>query len=177
MSKKFRIGMVAGMGALLILSGGAMAMDLKSAAFREGGMIPVQYTGQGKDMSPPLSWSAVPKDTKSFALICDDPDAPMGTWVHWVIYAIPAAQRELNEGIAQSATLPDGILQGKNDFGNFGYGGPLPPPGKPHRYFFKLYALDAAIPLSAGMEKAAVEKALKGHILGEARLIGTYQHQ
>jgi Raf kinase inhibitor-like YbhB/YbcL family protein len=145
-------------------------MQVTSAAFQEGATIPTQYTGDGKDLSPPLSWTGVPQGTKSLALICDDPDAPRGTWVHWVLFNIPSDQKEL-----AGEKLPGGARQGKNDFGNIGYGGPAPPKGKPHRYFFKLYALDTTLDLPAGATKAQLEAAMKGHILAEGQIMGTYQ--
>ncbi len=153
--------------------GGQKTMKLVSSAFSEGGMIPSQYTCDGKDISPPLSWSEVPEGTKSFALICDDPDAPMGTWVHWVIYNIPDTTRQLPEAVPTTERLQDGSFQGKNDFKRFGYGGPCPPGGT-HRYFFKLYALDTMLDLKPGATKAQLLEAMKGHILAEAQLMGKY---
>ena len=146
---------------------------LTSSAFKEGEAIPKQYGCKGADISPPLEWSNIPKGTKSLALIVDDPDAPMGTWVHWVIFNIPATATGLQEKIPTKDSLPDGALQGKNDFRNFGYGGPCPPGGM-HRYFFKLYALDATLQLKAGCTKAELLKTMAGHILGEAQLMGRY---
>jgi Raf kinase inhibitor-like YbhB/YbcL family protein len=122
-----------------------------------------------------LKWTEPPEGTKTFALIADDPDAPMGTWVHWVAYNIPPATRQFPEGVPTVDKLKDGTLQGMNDFGKVGYNGPMPPPGKPHRYFFKLYAVDAALTLPARASKKDVEKALKEHILAEVRLMGTYK--
>ncbi|MHB2149462.1 YbhB/YbcL family Raf kinase inhibitor-like protein [Calditrichota bacterium LG25] len=148
-------------------------MKLISSAFEEGGMIPSKYTCDGQDVSPPLRWSDVPQETRSFALICDDPDAPMGTWVHWVIYNIPDTTRSLPEAIPSSERLDNGTLQGKNDFKRYGYGGPCPPGGT-HRYFFKLYALDTKLDLPAGATKAQLLKAMNGHIVGEAQLMGKY---
>jgi len=152
-----------------------MTIDLKSSAFENGAAIPKVFTGDGADHSPSLSWSEPPAGTKSFALVCDDPDAPVGTWVHWVLYNLPASARELPEGLPAKATLPSGARQGKNDFGNTGYGGPAPPKGKPHRYFFKLYALDTGLDLPPNATKAALERAMKGHILATGQLMGTYQ--
>ncbi len=149
-------------------------MHLTSSAFTEGAAIPKPYTGDGRDISPPLQWSDAPAGTKCFALICDDPDAPRGTWVHWILYNLPADQQELTEAVPTTATPADGAKQGKNDFGKVGYGGPAPPRGKPHRYFFKLYALDTLLDLREGATKQDVERAMKGHVLGEARLMGTY---
>lgn len=153
----------------------AMALKITSPAFLEGEPIPTKYTGEGPDVSPPLRWTDPGIATKAYALICDDPDAPVGTWVHWVIYNIPPEARELPEAVPVKEELPDGIRQGVNDFGNTGYGGPMPPPGKPHRYFFKLYALDTVVELPAQIAKKDLEKAMKGHILTEAKLMGTYQ--
>ena len=149
-------------------------MEIRSSAFGSGEMIPVKYTCDGADFSPSLEWTAGPAGTKSFALICDDPDAPMGTWVHWVIYDIPAAATMLAEGITREKDLPGGGTQGINDFRRLGYGGPCPPGGT-HRYFFKLYALDAALGLKPGITKDQLLTAMKGHILAEAQLMGTYR--
>ena len=150
-------------------------MKLTSTAFAEGQPIPMRHTGDGADGSPPLQWSDAPAGTKSFALICDDPDAPAGTWVHWVIYRLPAGTKELPEKIAQTEILPSGARQGVNDFRRIGYGGPLPPLGKPHRYFFKLYALDDELPRIPRVTKPELLQAMEGHILAEAQLMGTYQ--
>jgi Raf kinase inhibitor-like YbhB/YbcL family protein len=152
----------------------AMTIELTSTAFQPGAAIPKQYTGDGEDKSPPLRWSEPPSGTKSLALICDDPDAPRGTWVHWVLYNLPAQARELEEGVPTTETLGNGAKQGKNDFGNIGYGGPAPPKGKPHRYFFKLYALDTALDLPPGATKAQLVNAMKGYTLAEGQLMGTY---
>ena len=151
-----------------------MKITLTSSAFREGETIPKQYTGDGKDISPPLHWDAVPEGTNSIALICDDPDAPRGTWVHWVLFNMPGDTRQLAEGIPAEKVLGNGARQGKNDFGKIGYGGPAPPRGKPHRYFFKLYALDTQIDLPAGVNKEKVVAAMEGHILAEGQLMGKY---
>ena len=152
-----------------------MSIEITSTAIQQGESIPKQYTGDGADRSPPLRWSEPPSGTKSIALICDDPDAPGATWVHWVIFDLPPQIRELTEGVPTTETLGNGAKQGTNDFGNIGYGGPAPPKGKPHRYFFKLYALDAALDLPTGATKAEVENAMKGHILAEGQLMGTYK--
>jgi hypothetical protein len=152
-----------------------MSIEFTSTAFQQGMAIPKQYTGDGADHSPPLRWSEPPPETKSIALIGDDPDAPRGTWVHWVLFNLPAQNRELEEGVPTTATLASGAKQGKNDFGNIGYGGPAPPKGKPHRYFFKLYALAVDVDLPPGATKAQLEDAMKGHILAEGQLMGTYQ--
>lgn len=152
-----------------------MTFQLTSSAFGEGQAIPKEYTGDGSDLSPPLAWSDPPAGTVSFALICDDPDAPRGTWVHWVLFNLPGDRRSLEAGIAKVGSLKGGTSQGKNDFGNPGYGGPAPPRGKPHRYFFKLYALDTLLTLPAGATKDQLLEALKGHQLTEAHLMGKYQ--
>ena len=152
-----------------------MSIEITSTAFEAETSIPKQYTGDGADQSPPLHWSEPPSGTRSIALICDDPDAPRGTWVHWVLFNLPAQTRELEEGVPTTATLGNGAKQGKNDFGNIGYGGPAPPKGKAHRYFFKLYALDVSLDLPPGATKAQLEGAMKGHILAEGQLMGTYK--
>jgi len=152
-----------------------MALELKSTSFKNGDFIPAEYTCKGKDISPPLAWNDVPQTTKSFAIISDDPDAPIGTWVHWVIYDIPSDVRHLPENISKVNILSDGSKQGVNDFGKIGYGGPCPPPGSAHRYFFKLYALNTKLELKPGLTKKALESAIKGHIAGEAELIGKFK--
>jgi Raf kinase inhibitor-like YbhB/YbcL family protein len=157
-----------------ISKGVTMKLDITSTAFVEGQTIPKQHTGDGKDTSPPLRWSDPPEQAKSFALICDDPDAPRGTWVHWVLFNLPAEARELREGIPTEETLDNGARQGKSDFGAIGYGGPAPPKGKPHRYYFKLYAVDVMLDLPAGATKAQLLAALKGHVLAEGQLMGLY---
>lgn len=149
-------------------------MKISSGSFSAGEMIPKKFTCDGPDASPKLNWTEPPAKTQSFALIMDDPDAPAGTWVHWVLFDLPAETRELAEGVAKQEQLANGSRQGRNDFGKIGYGGPCPPPGDPHRYFFKLYALDAKLNLKAGATKADVEGAIKGHILAHAEMIGKY---
>ena len=151
-----------------------MTMQLTSVAFQEGDAIPKQYTGDGRDVSPPLQWRDPPAGTRSLALICEDPDAPHGTFTHWLAFNLPDDPAELGEGVRAKAILPSGTAQGTNDFGKVGYGGPSPPPGKPHRYFFKLYALDQPLDLQPGTNKAQLLAAMKGHILGDAQLMGTY---
>ena len=151
-----------------------MALTLSSSAFKDGGDIPVKYTGHGKNLSPPLSWEGAPQGTKSFALINDDPDAVTGNWVHWVVYNIPYDQTSLQENFPRDESLSNGIKQGVTDFGTHGYGGPCPPIGR-HRYFHKLYALNTLLPDLKKPTKAAVESAMKGHIVGQAELVGTYQ--
>ena len=151
-------------------------MKLESPAFAADEFIPSQYTCDGQELSVPLSWDEPPAATQSLALICDDPDAPGKTWVHWVVYNLPPQTRSLPENIFPGNPLPKGGLQGINDFGKVGYGGPCPPGGT-HRYVFKLYALDRVLELKAGATKAQVEAALKGHILAQAELIGRYRRQ
>ena len=150
-------------------------MQLTSAAFKEGEPIAATYTCDGKNVSPPLKWSGAPAETKSLVLIADDPDAPVGTWVHWVLYDLPPTVSELSEDLPKGQYTPGGAKQGLNDFKHLGYGGPCPPPGKPHRYFFKLYALDAQLSINPGATKREVEKAMEKHVLAEGRLMGTYK--
>lgn len=149
-------------------------MELTSAAFVLGAMIPAAYTCDGRDISPPLKWSSPPSGTTSFALISDDPDAPVGTWVHWVIWNIPADARGLEENRPKSETLPNGARQGTSDFRRIGYGGPCPPSGT-HRYFFKLYALDTTLDLPSRTTKTDLEAAMEGHVLAQAELMGKYR--
>lgn len=151
-------------------------IKVTSAAFKEGQPIPRQYTCDGVNLSPPLEWSGVPKNAKTIAIVADDPDAPAGTWVHWVLYNLPAENIGLVENVPATETLKAGGFQGKNDFEKIGYGGPCPPSGM-HRYFFKIYAVDAELPLKAGATKAELEKALQGHIVTQGQLMGTYQRQ
>ena len=155
--------------------GGAnMAITITSAAFTEGGMIPREYTCDGRDVSPALAWTGAPEGTKSLAIICDDPDAPMGTWVHWVLFNIPATADELPQNIPPDKLLEDGARHGINDFRKFGYGGPCPPGGT-HRYYFKLYALDAELTQEPGITKAELLRTMEGHILAEGQLMGRYK--
>jgi Raf kinase inhibitor-like YbhB/YbcL family protein len=150
-------------------------MQVTSSAFQEGTALPKQFTGDGKDVSPALRWTGAPTGAKSFAVICDDPDAPRKEpWVHWVLFNLPADQQDLVEGVPAKEVLPSGARQGKNDFGNPGYGGPAPPKGKPHRYYFKVYALDTMLDLKEGATKSQLEQAMKGHILAQGQLMGTY---
>ncbi len=153
-----------------------LSIEVTSTAFEQGMTIPKQYTGDAQDQSPPLRWSEPPSGTRSIALICDDPDAPAGTWVHWVLFDLPAQTRELEEGVPATGRLPSGAKQGKNDFGNIGYGGPAPPKGKAHRYFFKLYALRlGSVDLAPGATKSQLEHAINGHVLAQGQLVGTYK--
>ncbi|MBI4212338.1 MAG: YbhB/YbcL family Raf kinase inhibitor-like protein [Deltaproteobacteria bacterium] len=157
-----------------------MPFTLTSVAFKEGTSIPMKYTGEGPDISPELQWDNPPARTVSFALIMDDPDAPPGTWVHWVLYNLPAETRSLEENIPKVERLPSGAKQGLcwgvDSFDRIGYHGPLPPPGKPHRYYFKLYALEKMLTeLPEEPTKFDIEQAMQGSILAEAKLMGTYQ--
>ena len=156
---------------------GGTPMTVTSAAFQQAGSIPSKYTCEGSDISPPLKWSGSPAGTKSFALICDDPDAPAGTWVHWVLFNLRAPATELGEKVETSRAVPGGASQGTNSFMKIGYGGPCPPPGKPHRYFFKLYALDTDLALKPGASKQDLLRAMEKHILARGELMGTYQRK
>jgi Raf kinase inhibitor-like YbhB/YbcL family protein len=149
-------------------------MDLVSSAFEEGGSIPAKYTCDGQNFSPPLSWSNAPPNTKSFVLFVNDPDAPAGDWVHWVLYNLPGDFHQLNENVPGSETLQNGAAQGRNDFQKLGYGGPCPPSGT-HRYYFRLYALDAMLSLKPGATRKEVQQAMRDHVIGEAVLMGKYQ--
>ncbi len=151
-----------------------MDIKLTSSAFEEGGMIPSKYTCDGRDISPPLTWDNVPGKTESIAVICDDPDAPMGTWVHWVLFNLPAEKRELAENVPDDETLPDDTRQGVTDFVSTGYGGPCPPSGT-HRYFFRIYALDIPVDIVSIADKETLLKAMAGHILAEGQLMGKYK--
>ena len=151
-----------------------VGLKVTSTAFTEGQPIPKQYTCDGINISPPLEWSGVPQTAKTIAIICDDPDAPVGTWVHWVLYNLTSDKIGLIENTPATETLPGGGMQGTNDFKKFGYGGPCPPSGT-HRYFFKLYALDAELSLKSGATKADLEKAIEGHIVSQGQLMGTYR--
>jgi Raf kinase inhibitor-like YbhB/YbcL family protein len=149
-------------------------MEIKSSVFKEGMVIPTKYTCDNIDVSPPLEWSMVPSGTKTFALICDDPDAPGKTWVHWVVFNIPGNLRELPENVPKTETLNNGARQGKTDFGSIGYGGPCPPGGT-HRYYFKIYALDKEIDSKPAITKKELLIAMEGHILEEGQLMGRYK--
>jgi hypothetical protein len=150
-----------------------MSITIKSSAFSEGEPIPKKFTCDGEDISPELSWGGAPEGTKTFALINDDPDAPGKTWVHWVIFNIPGSITSLPENMPTDKELSDGSRQGTNDFRKIGYGGPCPPGGT-HRYYFKLYALDTELTLKPGALKQELLAAMKGHILDEGQLMGTY---
>jgi Raf kinase inhibitor-like YbhB/YbcL family protein len=151
-------------------------IQLTSAAFKQGKRIPVLYTGEGKDLSPQLSWKGISRSVKSIALICEDPDAPGGVWTHWIIYNIPSTVNHLNCGIAPKTTLSDGTRQGKNDFGKIGYGGPYPPKGHgTHHYFFKIYALNTVLMLPPKTTtRQVLLNAMKDYILAQGELMGTY---
>jgi len=153
-----------------------MEIKITSRAFNDGEMIPKQYTCDGRDISPPLAWDSVPGRTKSFALICNDPDAPVGVWIHWVIYNIPSEVKELLENVPPQKIIENDAKQGKNDFRNIGYGGPCPPGGV-HRYYFKIYALDTELSLEAGATKVELLNAMEGHILAKGQLMGKYGRQ
>ena len=148
---------------------------IESTAFKEGAFIPTRFSCQGEDVSPPLSWADPPAGVRSFVLMVEDPDAPAGTWTHWVAFNLPAQARAMDENAPKRDELPNGGLQGKNSFGSVGYGGPCPPAGNAHRYFFRLYALDTALGLQAGADKSKVLAAMKGHVLGEAQLMGRFK--
>ena len=156
--------------------GAKMEIKVTSSVFKNDGMIPSKYTCDGEDFSPPLQWESVPQGTQSIALICDDPDAPMGTFVHWVLFNLPADIKELVGNIPAGRTLSNGASQGITDFGRIGYGGPCPPSGT-HRYFFKIYALDTKLALPAGSAKHQLLKAMEGHILAQGQLVGKYKRQ
>lgn len=151
-----------------------MAMSMTSAAFDGGATIPKKFTCSGADVSPALAWSGVPSGTKSICLIVHDPDAPVGDWVHWVLYDLPADAAGLPENIEKTEKLANGAMQGVNDFRRVGYGGPCPPPGPAHRYFFKVFALDQKVNLPAKATRAQLERAMEDHILGKAELMGKF---
>ena len=169
-------------GCLLIICGcshsvtdsSPLTLGLFSADFSQGGNMPKSFTCDGGDHSPTLAWKAPPPGTESFALIADDPDAPLGTWVHWVVFDLPPDERSLPENFPKNGQTADGSRQGSNDFDKIGYGGPCPPSGNAHRYFFKLYALDAKLNLNPGSTKKDVERAMQGHILARGETMGRY---
>jgi len=148
-------------------------MNIFSPTFKEGEMIPVQYTCDGKNISPPLSWNEVPEGTETLALICDDPDAPVGHWDHWILFNIPVGGEGLPEGIPPDKILGNGAIHGRNSWGRLGYGGPCPPSGV-HRYFFRLYALDEVLDLAVGSPAELLKKSMEGHILSRAECMGRY---
>lgn len=149
-------------------------MELQISAFPREGSIPKTFTADGSDFSPALAWTTPPEKTKAFALIMDDPDAPAGLWTHWTLYDLPPGTTSLGENCPKAPTLPNGSRQGKNTWGRVGYNGPSPPPGKPHRYFFKLFALSSPLELEAGATRDQVDAALRGKVLAEAQWMATY---
>jgi Raf kinase inhibitor-like YbhB/YbcL family protein len=163
-------------GSLVLISakGERAMLKLESKGFKAGDDIPSRFTCDGANVSPQLSWSAPPKGTQSLALVVDDPDAPVGTFVHWVLYDLPASARELPEGVPTTDNPAAGGRQGTNDFRRTGYAGPCPPPGKAHRYYFRLYALDRKLDLPAGTRRSELDQAMQGHILDQAELMGRY---
>ncbi len=154
---------------------GNMAFRISTTAFSDGATVPVKYTCDGQNNSPPLDWTAPPAGTQAFALTVFDPDASGSGFVHWVIFNIPASSRRLGEAVPASSRLDDGTLQGNNGAGKIGYTGPCPPAGKPHHYHFDLYALDGPLDLKAGATYSQVNSAIKGHVLAQASVIGLYQ--
>lgn len=151
-------------------------LALRSASFAQGKPIPARHTADGRDASPALSWSGVPPEAKSLALVCEDPDAPRGNWVHWVLYDIPPSVASLPEAVPPHERVAGGGTHGKNDFGRLGYGGPAPPSGT-HRYFFRLYALDRALALPPGSTLEQLRHAMEGHVLAQGELMGTYSRR
>lgn len=159
---------------LASLAAGKESMKVASPGFADGRPLPAKYTCAGADISPALQWEHAPAGTKSFVLICDDPDAPGGSWIHWIIYDVPGNLEGLPEHIAPAETLPNGAMQGLNSFRKVGYNGPCPPPGGPHRYFFKLYALDTPLHLKPRATRPELLQAMRGHVLAEAQTMGTH---
>ena len=151
-----------------------MNFVLSSSSFSNGSEIPRKYTCEGEDISPQLSWSQAPAGTEAFAIIADDPDAPAGTWTHWLVFDLPSSTSVLPENVAEESRIATGGAQGQNDFHKIGYGGPCPPPGKPHRYFFKIFALDHRLDLKPGCSRRELEQAMRGHILAQAEWMGKY---
>ncbi len=151
-----------------------MVFRLESQGFKDGDVIPKRYTCDGEGLSPPLRWTDPPTGTKSYVLICDDPDAPMMTWIHWVVYSIPGTASELREGLPNKDVVDGGIAQGINSWRKMGYGGPCPPGKNKHRYFFRLYALDSEIKVKPAETRHDIEKAMRGHVIAKADLMGVY---
>ena len=149
-------------------------MTLTSSGFASGAAIPEQYSCKGSDVSPALEWSGAPPKTAAFAIVMDDPDAPAGTWVHWVMWNISPSSHSLPQGVAKSEQLDDGTRQGRNSFKKVGYNGPCPPPGQTHRYFFRLYALDQKLDLAPGANRSQLDAAMQGHILAQGQYMGTF---
>ena len=154
-----------------------MGITITSSAFSAGKPIPTKFTGQGMNVSPNLAWSGAPASVKSFVLVCDDPDAPGGTWVHWTMWNIPPSTTTLSEGVTSEAILADGSLQGITSSGRSGYAGPMPPKGNAHHYYFRMYALDTLLNLDASASRAQLDSAMQGHVLAQGQLMGTYQRQ
>jgi Raf kinase inhibitor-like YbhB/YbcL family protein len=150
-------------------------MVLTSAGFEDGARIPAEFSCEGDNRSPPLSWRGAPVQARSYALVCDDPDAPRGTYTHWLLFNIPGDAVELKPGVPNEPELPSGARHGRNSAGTSAYTGPCPPPGKPHRYFFRLYALDISLNLQPGASKGQLEQAMDQHILSQGTIMGTYQ--
>lgn len=154
-----------------------MGMTVTSTAFSAGMSIPVKFTGQGTNISPDVAWSRASASVKSYVLICDDPDAPNGTWVHWTMWNIPSSTTSLPAGVALDAALPDGSIQGITSSGRHGYSGPMPPKGNAHHYYFRMYALDTLLILDASSSRVQLDKAMQEHVLSQGQLMGTYQLQ
>jgi Raf kinase inhibitor-like YbhB/YbcL family protein len=151
-----------------------MSLSIEANAFGNGSEIPKKFTCDGNNVSPALNWKGVSRAARSLALIADDPDAPGGTWTHWLLWNLPVTLTSLQEGLSAREKFENGAVQGQNDFSRAGYGGPCPPPGKPHRYFFKLYELDATLALRPGSSRKELERAMKGHILSQTEWMGRY---
>ncbi len=151
-----------------------MGFTITTSAFASGAAIPDRYTCKGEDLSPALEWKDAPAKTASFAIIMDDPDAPAGVWVHWVLWNVPRSATSLPEGVPKNGRLDDGSQEGRNSFGKTGYNGPCPPPGQTHRYFFRLYALDGQLNLPADADRSQLDGAMKGHVLAQTEYMGTF---
>lgn len=154
-----------------------MGITITSTAFSAGGSIPVKFTGQGDDISPDLAWRDAPASLKSYALVCDDPDAPSGTWVHWTMWNIPPSTTSLPQGVPSDETLADGAVQGMTSSGHSGYSGPMPPRGNAHHYYFRIYALDTVLSLPPSASRAELDRAMRGHVVSQGQLMGTYQRK
>lgn len=152
-------------------------MTLVSTAFSEAGPIPVKFTGQGADLSPDLAWNGAPETTQSYALVCEDPDAPGGTWIHWTIWNIPSSITRMPAGVARQPVLDDGSVQGITSFRGHGYQGPMPPRGPLHHYYFRIYALDTMLALDTSATRQQLDAAMPAHVLAQGTLMGTYQRQ
>lgn len=152
-------------------------MQLRTSAFKPGDNVPLPFTCDGANVSPPLTWTAPPDGTESLAVIVDDPDAPHRTWTHWLVYNVPPTERELSEAIAPRSELASGAQQGRNDFGDVGYGGPCPPPGRPHRYFFRVFALDTQLTFPTAPSREQIDRAMRGHVLASGQIMGHYRRK